>query len=302
MAEDQGVNGDIWNEEAGALLKLFNWESVGDSNIDIENVEGGKHGIDKMFQYRDSRRGTLKQGVFVEAKRYKTTSFTHAEFQKWLYALDKKIGNLRNAEDLHETYPDISNAILRNGLIVIWFSDIENYGAFRQKFCDSLQKLKTPASTKKESNKIFIWENDQILRLASVIDTIEKYEYKNKRELFLYYPSSERFKNAGERSKVLTLDYIMSRFIFAESVDKGVEYKIVFYFGPLKIEYFKTLKEALLQNDYLVQHKPLLLCLYERDENFRKIKPDVEKLFNGINFEMKDMNRFSDLPEFMKSK
>lgn len=29
MAEDQGVNGDIWNEEACKLFQILGWEKLG---------------------------------------------------------------------------------------------------------------------------------------------------------------------------------------------------------------------------------------------------------------------------------
>jgi hypothetical protein len=35
MAEDQGVNGTIWNREATKLPSLFNWDMIGDHDMDV---------------------------------------------------------------------------------------------------------------------------------------------------------------------------------------------------------------------------------------------------------------------------
>ena len=35
MAEDQGVNGTIWNKEANYILSWFGWETIGDIDMDV---------------------------------------------------------------------------------------------------------------------------------------------------------------------------------------------------------------------------------------------------------------------------
>lgn len=35
MAEDQGVNGTIWNKEATKLLSYFGWNTIGDYDMDV---------------------------------------------------------------------------------------------------------------------------------------------------------------------------------------------------------------------------------------------------------------------------
>lgn len=35
MAESQGVMGDMWNDNAVALLEYLNWDHIGDTNMDL---------------------------------------------------------------------------------------------------------------------------------------------------------------------------------------------------------------------------------------------------------------------------
>lgn len=40
MAEDQGVNGTIWNKEANYILSWFGWETIGDIDMDVLGIIG----------------------------------------------------------------------------------------------------------------------------------------------------------------------------------------------------------------------------------------------------------------------
>lgn len=40
MAEDQGVNGTIWNKEANYILSWFGWETIGDIDMDVLGIRG----------------------------------------------------------------------------------------------------------------------------------------------------------------------------------------------------------------------------------------------------------------------
>lgn len=41
MAEDQGVNGTIWNKEATKLLSYFGWNTIGDYDMDVMGQDIG---------------------------------------------------------------------------------------------------------------------------------------------------------------------------------------------------------------------------------------------------------------------
>jgi len=100
MAEDQGVNGDLWNDQATKLLEAFKWETIGDSNVDLINDIGEKHGVDRLAIYKESHKSDSNEFVVVEAKRYKTTSFKHDSLDIWVKTLDNKITNLKNSVEL----------------------------------------------------------------------------------------------------------------------------------------------------------------------------------------------------------
>lgn len=304
MPEDQGVNGDRWNNEASVLLTRLGWTKVGDSNIDVINEDGNKHGLDGMFVFADAKRNnTIKQGVLVEAKRYKTTSFKADSFYTWITTVDKKLTKLKNSNDFQNTFPHIGKTIIRNGLLVVWFSDLERYSSFKLEIEDILVKIKLSSKSNINTpNHIYLLHNEQILRLCSLIATMENINSKNKNILKFYYPSSDYFNTAAARSEILTLDYMFSKFILAESVIRKVENKFVFYFGDLSIHSFERLKSFLLTAGFADKGKPLTIYKYFRNDEFRKIEPDVKRIFTevGVKLKIEDMELFADLPTFLK--
>jgi hypothetical protein len=304
MPEDQGVNGDAWNDEAAILLKRLSWEQIGDSNVDLTDEEGKNRGIDRLYQFDDIRRGNALTGVFVEAKRYETKNLQQTALETFIKTIDNKLNKIRNSKDFHETYPLFGDASLRTALIVIWFHDTQAYPAFRPKFSDYLSKVKLSAHSRNDgSNKIYVLHNDDFLRLASMVALIEEYEKEHGKPVNFYYPVSDKFNKPADRSKVLSIDYMFSKFVLAESVmEDGTEHKIVFYFGTLSVNSFRRLKSALQTVGYLDKIKPLTIYTYQRDSNFRKVKPIVEKEFNEVKFNIEEMDSYSDLPKFMKKK
>ncbi len=300
MAEDQGVNGDIWNDEASRLIAKLNWIPIGDSNVDVPNSEGGKNGIDRMYKYLDAN--LASQGVFLEAKRYKTSSFQPDNIGEWVTTLSKKITKNRNSEKFYDTYEEFNESQLRNGLIVIWFSDTENYAAYKRKFREALINTKIPAGRKQDNmNRVYVVDNYDVLRLASIVVTIDDFNKKHATEVFFYYPFWERLNNVTNKSKTLTLDYMASKFILSQAIVGGIDHNIVFYFGGLSLQAFKRLHSALQQFNFIEQHKPLTIFIYLEDDEFRKIKPDVIRLFEKITFDIKHMTKFDGLPSFMKN-
>lgn len=307
MPEDQGVNGDFWNEEAAILLTKLGWNKVGDSNIDVENEDGEQHGLDAMFVFNDSQRNsTQKQGVFVEAKRYKTTSFKTTSLPSWINIIDKKLTKLKNSGVFQTTYPSIGKTLIQNGLIVIWFSDLKEYESFKLDLMGKLPKIKaSPKSNTITPNRIYILHNEQILHLCSLITTIEKINDSNKKhKLNFHYPASEYFNTAVTQSQILKVEYMFSKFILAESVVRTIENKFVFYYGELTIQSFERLKSFLLSISFIQRKQPLTIFKYLRDDNFRKIEPDIKRLFNdvGVKVQIEEMEIFADLPTFLKIK
>lgn len=306
MPEDQGVNGDRWTNELAKLLIEFGWNKVADSNIDIIGIDKISHGIDSLYWYVDGLDLKRPKGVFLEAKRYATTSFQGKKIEDWVKVLNNKIRELIISRDLFESYPEIEKAIKFNGVLAIWFHDLDNYSAYQEKFIQILEKMHVPrirAKTEIELN-FFILENTKILQMATLMS-----EVKNLRNLVndftFYYPSIGN--HASNNLNVLNLEYIFSKFVLAKGVSLNSErienFDYVFYFGETSLEHFQILISALTKFNFINSNNKLFLYIYKRDlDTFRKIKPDVEKIFleTGLKkIEMKQLNNLSDLPDWM---
>lgn len=298
MAEDQGVNGDIWNDQATALLTQFNWQKLGDSNIDLPNEHNGKSGVDALFTYIDSLKSTVTEAVIVEAKRYKTDSLSASSLQTWITALDKKLSNLKNSEELQQKFPILGEIPLRTGIIVIWFHNFWEYHNFKSTFLTYLSNVKLSRKNL-APNKIYVLENDAILKLASLHLSIKALNAETNNSFQFYYPSVDL--NSAKRSTTLNVNYIVSKFILGDFKGKNsIENKVVFYFGNLNIESFQRLKHALIYHSYIDNDKPLIIFTYHRDdEEFRKVKPEVVKLFKE-QVDLREMEILGDLPTFMR--
>lgn len=300
MAEDQSVNGDRWNDQFSKLLQSLNWNSLGDSNMDLRNERDKKHGVDRLCIFQESLRGTRQEASLVEAKNYKTTSYTSGLIGDWIITLDNKLVNLKTSNDLLEKFEVLSEMPLRTGIIAIWFSDFTDYQKFKPKFIESLKKVKLNRK-QVNPNKIYVLENDAILKLASLSLAIQGINSSkdNKTEFKFFYPTIETLP--ATRSNVLNPNYFTAKFILGDYKDsKGVENKVVFYFGKLNLPSFQRLQQALAHFAYLDDEKPLTLFIYQRDqEEFRKIKPEVENLFSTQPIKLKSMENMSDLPTFM---
>jgi len=295
MAEDQG---DIWNDQAINLLTKFQWVTLGDSNVDLPNDDGSKSGVDQLFTYTESLRNPHTEGVIVEAKRYKTTSFSPSALQGWITTLDKKLNNLRTSEELQGKFPVIADIPLRTGVIVLWFHDAIAYQSYKAEVKSFMANIKLGRKSQ-SSNKIYVLENDAILKLASLHLSIKELNSQIGDKFKFYYPSVDL--HPAKRSTTLNLNYMMSQFILGDFIDQNsVENRVVFYFGGLNIEDFQRLRHALVSYGYSDSDKPLIIYTYMRDDNeFRKVKTEIPKLFKE-QLELREMELLIHLPTFMR--
>lgn len=314
MPEDQGINGDRWTEEASRLLRRLGWEKIADSNIDIEGSDGYMHGIDALFRYMDGFKVSVTQGVFLEAKRYRTSSFNGAKLRDWVKRFDEKIQELRLSDPFHKKYPAMQQTRPNNGLLVLWFHDLENYWNFVPQFEKAL--LSVQVSIKRGGsrlgNRLFVLENQGILRLASLFEAVERWNLDARKaegvdtNLKFYYPSSFAQSSPTQELAVVGLEYIYSKFILARAQQfDGNSVRtadIVFNFGSLDIDSFKRLKQALLLSNMLHRTNDLYIYNYQRDDEFRKIEPDVKTLIKpgATNLYFKPMEVLADLPSWVK--
>ncbi len=300
MAEDQGVNGDRWNDQFTKLLQSLNWSSLGDSNMDLKNEKDKKHGVDRLFLFKESLKVSRLEAVLVEAKNYKTTSYNPTLIGDWIGTLDTKLINLKTSADLLQKFDVLNEVPLRTGIIAIWFSDFEAYKEFKPKFIESLKKVKINRK-QVNPNRIYVIDNDAILRLASLSIAVQGINNSKdtKTDFNFFYPTIET--SPATRSDVLNANYFTAKFILGDYIDQNdVENRVVFYFGKLDLPSFQRLHQALANFAYLHEQKPLTLYTYKRDpEEFRKIKPEIEKLFDRQPLTLKTMENMNDIPTFM---
>ena len=302
MAEDSQYKGELWNKRAIKLLNLFSWDMIGDSGMDLEGSDGEKYGIDSLYSFKDPAKD-IPESLILEAKSYKTTSFSKSKLQEWIDRLNIKILELRNSEYLIERFPifkDIST--LKIGLIFIWFDDIENYKEYRQKFLEILSEIKVSSRTFRNGvyNKIYVIDNDLISKLCSLYTVVREFNENFK----FYYPSAFIHERAVQRSAVLSLDYFCSKFILGQLKSSGKRYdtNIVFYWGELDVRSFEMLKSILKSYSFVDQEFKLVIYKYKRDDDeFRKILPQIKKSYENenIEFDIKDMNSCTELPTFI---
>lgn len=298
MAEDQNYKGEEWNNQAIKILNFLNWNMIGDSGMDLEGIDDRKQGVDCLYLLDDPSKN-IPESVILEAKCYTTTSLSKTRLQSWVDVLNKKMGELRGSEELFKKFPILKDAsTLKIGLIFIWFSDTDQYKSFRNKFLSMLSDIQvSPRSTKNSLiQKIYILDNyliSRICSLISIIKTIDNFTF--------YYPSDFIKERPVKRTKVLTISYIFSKFILGqEKTNNGVR-NIVFYFGDLTIEAFSLLKSKLMTYSFIDSDSDLVIYHYQRDEEFRKVSPEIIKSYkeDGVNLELKNMNPCNELPDFI---
>lgn len=303
MAEDQGVNGAIWNDQMAKLLTRFGWEQVGDSEIDVPTEDDKDRGIDRVFKYLDSRRNAKSERtVYCEAKRYKITNISQSRLDDWIATLNTKLTKTRNSPEFIETYPSLDGTDISSGIITIWFhGSSADYEKFRARFLEMLEAAKLPNAMRSQSpNNIYVIDNYDVLRLASLSVAIEEFERDKATEVKFHYPHSDNFDNPVSRNRVLSLDYMFSKVVLAEALVSGKTELLVFYFGTLSVNAFKRLRSLLGDVGFIDQDKPLTIYRYAEDDDFRKIEPEIRKLFEKIELRLAEMEYFSRLPTFMR--
>jgi hypothetical protein len=307
MPEDQNYDGEIWNKEAVEILKSFYWQQIGDYDMDIKDTANADRGIDTLLSYNLFSQSDT--GILLEAKCYKTTTFFAKTnmLESWIATLFDKVSKITSSEELQNLFPSTSNIVFKDGLIVIWFKDYKNYNA--QKFFDLYNNIVVHKSSNgiTRPNRIFVLENTHILRLLSLLQHIKN--LNNSDQTFVFHYPSDYFGNSVVQKTVLNIEYIFSKFILGELRNKEgkIIRKVIFYFGKLSMHNFHRLKNALTKLQFLNSDTDLLLFSYNRDEDFRKFYPEVEKLFSidlnelTAKFSFMEMDLLADLPSWITS-
>jgi len=310
MPEDPGFNGGRWNSEASKFFSRMGWEKIGDSNMDFEGTDGHKHGIDSIFRY-ELTPGLGWEGVFLEAKYYSKNSFQTSKLQDWIKTINQKILEIKRADDFYQRFPRLreGTTLLRNGILTIWFHDLNGDQDFLNELKSSMRSISVPhgRGIPGRINRLFVIENEMILRVCSLVDTLKEYRNEvglEEGHIKYWYPATKT--SPAIASNILSIEAIFSKFIFAKA--KAIqtrfgERNLVLYYGTRDFNSYEKLREALLLYQFVDNQVPLTIFNYQDDEDFRKIKSEVEKIFKSAGFpevEFRGMNKLAAIPTWMR--
>lgn len=285
MAEDQGYNGDKWNEYAVYLLTQFGWEKIGDTNMDLEGEEENVGGVDALMVYEQPGY-LMKRTVVVESKRYQQSSLSKSKIYDWLSVLSKKLDMFRNSENLIEQFPILQDCEnIKHGIILNWITDADK--EFLSTYAGYLLDYSNQTNASLRGwKRIAIANNERINILRSILSVMKS------RSCNFYYPSQLTGTNSGAYKKVLTLEYMFSNIILAE--DGNSHEKIVFYFGQMNYESLEALSQCLNLYQYSIEGSNLSIYHYEDNDEVRKILPTVKsKLFANVNVTFIVLEKFA---------
>lgn len=290
MAENQGVNGDIWNDKALQLLQLLGWDHLGDTNMDLPGDDGKEYGVDALITAHTPRMKVLQCAV-LESKRYSIGSLKQGTLQKWVNRLRQKLDAFYQSQKLTEDFPSLEECCPMNlGIIMCWVHDAPNEEYFDKTFESFLSNtVINTAATHGSFKRIYVLSNPRILRLCAVAEKIQasKYFYR------FIYPSQLLGDRPLVKSKVLTIEYAMSDFILAERTIKEESQLVVFFLGNLSSLGFKCLYEALIMYNLLEQGKKTIIYYYGSDTVNRIALAEGRRRFKEIDSEFRALNMFN---------
>lgn len=310
MPEDPSFNGGRWNNEASKLFAKMGWEKIGDSNIDVEGTDGHQHGLDSVFRYEITP-GFGWEGIFAEAKYYSKKSFQMGKLQDWIKTINQKMLEIKRSDDFYQRFPTLKegNTQLRNGILAIWIHDLNGDLGFHEDFRSAMRAVSVPhgRGIPGRINRMFVVGNEAILRICSLIDTLKDYKHEaglEENNVSFWYPATKT--SPAISSKILTIELVFSKFVLAKAKALNTRFgerNLVMYNGPRDYDSYLKLREALLLYQFVDNQVPLTIFNYQDDEDFRKIKPDVEKLYKAAGYpdvEFRGMTKFAGLPTWMK--
>lgn len=285
MAEDQGVNGDAWNDYVVHLLSQFGWEKIGDVNMDLTGEEGEANGVDAIMAYEQPGM-QMKRSIIVESKRYKSTSYSKVKLYGWLETLNKKLDHLRNSDSLLEQFPLLQECEeIKHGIIMNWITDADE--KFLEEYLAHFSEYhNTSSASLRGWKRIAVLNNERINRLRSILQVMKD------NKIQFYYPAQLSEGNVGSYKSILTLEYMFSDIILAVNAENTD--KVVFYFGEMNYESLNTLSECLNLYQYLIEGGNMQVYYYHDDDDIRKILPAIQtKLFSKINVTFNALEEFA---------
>lgn len=290
MAENQGVNGDIWNDKALQLLQLLGWDHIGDTNMDIPGSDGKEYGVDALLT-SPTPKMSVSQCAVLESKRYSVESLKNGTIQKWINRLRQKLDAFHQSQKLMEEFPSLEECCPMNlGIIMCWVHDAPDEGYFENTFESYLNNtIINTAATHSSFKRILVLSNPRILRLCALAEIIQKSKYSYR----YIYPSQLLGDRPVVKSTVLTIEYAMSDFILAERSKKGETQLVVFFLGKLSSIGFKCLYEALIMYNLLEQGKKTIIYYYGSDAENRVALSEGKRRFKEIDSDFRALTMFN---------
>lgn len=288
MAEDQGVNGDIWNDCAVHLMELLGWSHIGDKNMDLPGIDSKSHGIDALMRY-ETPQMAIPQSCLLESKRYAVESLNNTTVRNWIEALRKKIELFAHSEELNEEFPPLKDCCSINlGLIMCWVHNAPNETYFEDTFSKYLSaSIFNTAATKHTFKRIMVFSNSRILRLCAIAAKMKEAANAYK----FVYPSQLTGGQPMVKSSILSIEYACSDIILAERFIQNEFCKVVFFLGKLSITSLKSLKDSLTFYNFIEHGKKLLIFYYGSHVENRKTIAEAANIFNGIELEIKPLQK-----------
>ena len=150
------------------------------------------------------------------------------------------------------------------------------------------------------TNKIFVLDNVMFMKLFVLQDVLR--ELKKDTDITFLYASRFINEEPISRSKVLTLEYMFSDIIFAESGKGSTHKAYIFYFGQLNYVSFELVYSAYSNTSLYDKDIPIDLYVYNKDDEFRKIESEIkERIFDGFDVKIKYMVSSNNIPSYIQN-
>lgn len=261
MAEKQAKEGNFWNDNVVALVEELGWKHIGDKDMDLPGTDDEDHGIDCLLSYENPGK-TIQQTVLLESKNYAKKSLSPSRVRGWIETLHKKQNALKASGDLQNEFPSLADCSETNlGVIMCWVhgADEEYLGDTFQNYLESATIPSAPRTG--VYSRIMVLDNRRIVRLVSMLQ-----ELKKAKSYSFVYPSAINDNTQIERTKVLSVEYMMSNIILSECVGKKDTFTTVFYFGEMEIPAIETLFGFLSKYQQLDKDRSIKIYYYEHGD------------------------------------
>lgn len=317
MSEIQQFYGERWTKQTKTLLNKLGWCQVGSSNFDIpcinKSAHGSKedterkndHGIDLLYKYYDPFLGD-NLNIIVESKKRNWAGVTKSNIESFL----KQVLQTMECADISEKIQQLGVTGVRNGLLMIWCDETEQYNY--EKVKEYLSDISV--SGKRSPKTIYVATNNEILRWVSLVDYKERIEGRSESFEF-FYPSSiyGKKRSIANQKSYINLIQLFSSYIFAKSTkiehhSRGtnlININHVFYFAEPTKEELNIMYKLVSEYFQFESADELHIHFYgeqvayrEAINEFIRTKRDyIQSNSSTLKIEYSYMNEFKTIPE-----